>query len=50
MSKLIRRALGVIIAIGVGVHVGHVFVMSNAAHAPSSQAALTGCCPVTTAG
>jgi predicted aspartyl protease len=41
MPKLIRRALGVIIAIGVGVHVGHVIVMSNAAHAPSSQAALT---------
>ena len=41
MPKLIRRALGVIIAIGVGVHVGHVIVMSNAAHSPSSQAALT---------
>jgi hypothetical protein len=29
MSKLIRRTLGVMIAIGVGVHVGHVIIMSN---------------------
>ena len=41
MSKLIRRILSVMIAIGIGVHVGHVIIMSNAAHSPSSQAALT---------